>query len=121
VTPSLRPLSRGLRDERGAGAVLALALVMVVVAIGLSGVGLAAALTARQRVIGTADLAALAAADAASGAIAGVPCDVAAGVAAANRARLTECETDSLVVSVTVVGSFAGIPIEAQSRAGPPR
>ena len=99
---------------------LALALVMAVVTLGLSGVTLAAALTARHRVIGAADLAALASADAASGAIGGVPCEVAAGVATANGTRLTACETDSLVVSVTVVGSFAGIPIQARSMAGPP-
>ena len=110
-----------LLDERGAGAVLALALVMAVVVTGLAGVTLAAALSARQRVIGAADLAALAAADAASGAIGGVPCQVAADVAQANGARLAGCTTDGLVVTVTVVGSFAGIPIEARSRAGPPR
>jgi len=120
-----RPLDRSrlldrLRNDRGAGTVLALALVLAVVAVGLSGVGLAAALTARQRVIGAADLAALAAADAASGAIGGVPCDIAAGVARANAARLTGCEMDGLVVSVTVAGSFAGIPVVAHSRAGPP-
>ena len=115
----LRPLSR-LGDDRGAGTVLALALVMVVVTFGVSGVGLAAALAARQRVIGGSDLAALAAADAASGAIGGVPCEVAAGVAAANGGRLSACESHGLVVSVTVVGSFAGIPIKAHSRAGPP-
>ncbi len=108
-------------DDRGAGTVLALALVMAVVVIGMSGVGLAAALTARQRVIGAADLAALAAADAASGAIGGVPCEVADGVARANGERLSACGTEGLVVSVTVVGSFAGIPIPVHSRAGPPR
>ena len=118
---STRSLCQGLRDDNGAGAVLALALLMAVVTIGLSGVVLASALTARQRVIGAADLSALAAADAASGAIAGAPCDVAAGVATANNARLATCHADGLVVSVTVVGSFAGIPIEAHSRAGPPR
>jgi len=110
-----------LRDERGAGTVLALALIMAVVTVGMSGAGLAAALTTRQRVIGAADLAALAAADAASGAIGGVPCEVATAVAAANRTHLTACEAESLVVSVTVIGSFAGIPVEASSRAGPPR
>jgi len=110
-----------LRDERGAGTVLALALVMAVITVGVSGAGLAAALTTRQRVIGAADLAALAAADAASGAIGGVPCDIAAGVATANGTRLNACETRGLVVSVTVIGSFAGIPVEASSRAGPPR
>ena len=115
-----RGLLRRLRGERGAGAVLALALVMAVVTLGLSGVTLAAALTVRQRVIGAADLAALAGADAASGAIGGVPCEVAAGVATANGTRLTACEADSLVVSVTVVGSFGGIPIQVHSMAGPP-
>jgi len=115
-----RLLRAHLRNDRGAGSVLALALVMVVVTIGVSGVTLAAALTARQRVIGAADLAALAAADAASGAIGGVPCEVAGAVATGNRTHLTACEAESLVVSVTVVGSFAGIPIEAHSRAGPP-
>ena len=112
---------RLLRDDRGGGTVLALALVMVVVTIGLSGVVLASALTARQRVVGAADLAALAAADAASGAIGGRPCEVAASVARGNSARLMACESDGLVVSVTVGGEFAGIPIVARSRAGPPR
>lgn len=110
-----------LRADRGSGAVLAIALVLAVVVIGLAGVSLAAALSARQRVIGAADLAALGAADAASGAIGGVPCQVATGVARANGGRLAACTATGLVVTVTVVGSFAGIPIEAHSTAGPPR
>ena len=109
------------RGDRGAGAVLAIALVMAVVVIGLAGVTLAAALSARQRVIGAADLAALAAADAASGAIAGAPCEVAAAVVRGNGARLTNCEAQGLVLSVTASGSFAGIPITASARAGPSR
>jgi len=128
LAPGCRPRLRGgrwclrrFRDDRGAGAVLALALVMAVVAIGVSGITLAAALTARQRVIGAADLAALAAADAASGAIGGAPCDVAQGVARANGTRLAACDADGLVVTVRVVGAFAGIPIPAHSTAGPPR
>ena len=114
-------MTAGSRDDRGAGAVLAIALVMAVVVVGLAGVGLAAALSARQRVIGAADLAALAAADAASGAIAGVPCEVAAAVARGNGARLTNCEGKGLVLSVTLSESFAGIPISAAARAGPSR
>jgi secretion/DNA translocation related TadE-like protein len=116
----IRAVTWRLRDDRGSGAVLAVAMVMAAVTVGLSGVTLAAALTTRQRVIGAADLAALAAADAASGAIPGAPCRVAAGVARANAARLAGCRADSLVVTVTVVGSFAGIPIQAHSTAGPP-
>jgi secretion/DNA translocation related TadE-like protein len=117
--PGPRP-SATFRDDRGAGAVLAIALVMAVVVIGLAGVSLAAGLSARQRVIGAADLAALAAADAASGAIGGAPCEVANRVAEGNGARLTGCKADGLIVTVTVAGSFAGIPIEARARAGPP-
>ena len=111
----------GPRDDRGAGAVLAIALVMAVVVVGLAGVTLAAALSARQRVIGASDLAALAGADAASGAIAGVPCEVAAAVARGNGTRLTGCEARGPIVSVSVSCSFAGIPISAAARAGPSR
>jgi len=110
-----------LGDDRGAGAVLAIVLVAAVAVVGFAGVSLAAALSTRQQVIGAAELASLAAADAASGAIGGVPCEVAAAVAQANRTRLARCEANGLVVTVTVAGSFAGIPIQARSRAGPPR
>ena len=112
-------LRSAMHADRGAGTVLAIAVVMAVVLIGLAGISLAAGLSARQHVIGAADLAALAAADAASGAIGGLPCEVAATVALGNGSRLTGCEAAGLVVSVTVSGSFAGIPIEATSRAGP--
>ncbi len=107
-------------DDCGAGAVLALALVAAIVVVGLSGVLLAAGLTARQGVIGASDLAALAAADAASGAVPGDPCGIAGRVAVGGAARLASCRVDGLVVEVTVVASFASIPISARSRAGPP-
>jgi secretion/DNA translocation related TadE-like protein len=115
VTVAIRP-----RDDGGAGAILALAIVAAVVVLGLSAVGLAGGLAARQRVIGASDLAALAGADAASGAVAGAPCEVAGRVAAAAEARVARCTIDGLVVEVTVTGSFAGIPLTAHSRAGPP-
>lgn len=109
-----------VRDERGAGAVLALAIVAAVVVVGLAGLVLASALTARQRVITAADLAALAAADVASGAIVGEPCAVAGRLAEAGGARLASCRVDGLIVAVTAVGSFSGFAISAQARAGPP-
>ena len=108
------------RAETGAGAVLALAMVATAVVFGLVGVSLAGGLTARQRVVGASDLAALVAADAASGAMAGEPCELATRVAAAAGAVVSSCQIDGLVVGVTVVGSFAGIPITSRSRAGPP-
>ena len=107
-------------DDRGSGAVLALSMVAAVVTLGLAAVTLAAALTTRQRVVGAADLAALAAADAASGIIPGSSCELAARVADAAGARLTGCSLDGLVARVTLSGGFAGIPIEARSAAGPP-
>lgn len=106
-------------NDRGAGAVLALAIVAAVVVLGLSGVTLAGGLTVRQRVIGASDLAALAAADAASGAVPGVPCAVAARVTAAADAELLACRVDGLIIEVTVAADFVGIPIQARSRAGP--
>ena len=107
-------------DDRGAGAVLALAIVAAVVVLGLAAVGLAGGLAARQRVIGASDLAALAGADAASGAVAGAPCGVASRVAAAGGGQLASCRVDGLVVDVTVAASFSGIALQAHSRAGPP-
>ncbi|MBW4033721.1 MAG: hypothetical protein HIU88_13840 [Acidobacteria bacterium] len=106
--------------DAGAGAVLSLAIVATAVVFGLVAVSLAGGLTARQRVVGASDLAALAAADTASGAVAGEPCERAARVAAAANAVVSSCQIDGLVVGVTVVGSFAGIPITSRSRAGPP-
>ncbi|MEP6482775.1 MAG: Rv3654c family TadE-like protein [Rhodoglobus sp.] len=108
-----------VRCDGGAGSVLAIALVSAAIIFGLAGVSLAGGLTVRQRVIGAAELAALGAADAASGAIGGAPCEVAAAVARGNGARLARCESDGLVVSVTAAGTFAGIPITATARAGP--
>ncbi len=108
------------RGDRGAGAVLMLAIVAAVVLVGVVAVGLAAGLAARQRLIGASDLAALAAADAASGAISGQPCELAAQVVRAGGGRLSRCQVDGLVVGVTVLGSFGGIPLEAHSAAGPP-
>jgi secretion/DNA translocation related TadE-like protein len=101
--------------------VLAVAIVGAAVAVGVCAVALAAGLTARHRVEGASDLAALVAADAASGAIAGEPCQLAERVAQAGGARLSACTPDGLIVRVTVVGTFGGIPIEAHSAAGPPR
>ena len=81
---------------------------------------LGAALVLRQRVIGAADTAALAAADAASGAMPGIPCALAERVAEANRAALSGCELDGLIATVTVSATFGAVPFSARSTAGPP-
>ena len=109
-----------MRDDRGAGAVLALALVAVTVIVALAVLALAAGLAVRQQTIGAADAASLAAADAASGAVAGDPCAAAERVAAATLAVVTRCRIDGLVATIEVSRRFGPVPVTARSTAGPP-
>ncbi len=108
------------QGDRGSGAVLSLAIVGATTVVLLAVLALGAALVVRQRVIGAADAAALSAADAASGAIAGVPCALAARVAQSNAATLRACAIDGLVVTVTVAANVGAVPFSARSTAGPP-
>ncbi|MER7796314.1 helicase [Microbacterium sp. NPDC096154] len=89
-----------------------------VLALGLTAAGGAA--VESQRIAAVADAAALAAADAASGAVAGEPCARATEVAGAQRASVTLCALDGLVATVTVGARYAGLPVSATARAGPP-
>ncbi|MFC0196480.1 Rv3654c family TadE-like protein, partial [Microbacterium arthrosphaerae] len=73
-----------------------------------------------QRLAAAADAGALAAADTASGAITGVPCERAAEVAAEFGAGLESCQLDELIATVTVTMPFAGLTARASARAGPP-
>ena len=73
-----------------------------------------------QRLAGVADAAALAAADAASGAVTGIPCERAEEVAAAAGTVLEACGVDGLIATVTVAGRFGALPAAASARAGPP-
>lgn len=77
-------------------------------------------LAARQALAGAADAAALAAADTASGRIAGYPCDNAERVAAANGASLQGCDLDGLVATVTAGNTIVGIRVVSTATAGPP-
>ena len=103
-----------------AGAVLSVAIVGVAAAmtVGLASVGAAA--TFAQRLAGTADAAALAAADAAAGSVPGDPCVRADEVAAASHAVVTVCEAVDLNVTVTVSAPFGQFVANASARAGPP-
>ncbi len=95
----------------------------VVTAIGVLTIGLAvvgAAAVHAQRLAGTADAAALAAADAASGAVDGAPCDRAAQIASRAVAEVVSCEVDGLIATVRVGAAFGSIPTSAIARAGPP-
>ncbi|MGO1506589.1 MAG: helicase [Microbacteriaceae bacterium] len=94
--------------------------VSAVLCVGLAAVG-GAAVTA-QRAAGAADASALAAADAASGAIVTdeAPCGLAARVAAASGATLVACAVDDLVATVRVEAAYAGLAAVSRARAGPP-
>lgn len=86
--------------------------------LGLAGVSGAAAVS--QRAAGAADAAALAAADTASGAVAGEPCARATAAAELNGARLLDCTVDGLVATVRVAVPYGRLSAEAAARAGPP-
>jgi len=103
-----------------AGAVLSVAIVGVAAAmtVGLASVGAAA--TFAQRLAGTADAAALAAADAAAGAVSGDPCVRADEVAAASQAVVTLCDVVDLTITLTVSAPFGHFVANASARAGPP-
>lgn len=108
-----------LDDDTGAGGVAALAIIAATVVCGLAVVGLGGALTARQRVVAAADSAALAAGDALLGAVAGDPCALAAKVAAAHRVALTSCRLEGAEAVVATSAELLGVPVSAESRAGP--
>ena len=67
----------------------------------------------------TTDRAALAAADAASGRIAGYPCELAQEIAHNSGIALTSCSIEGLVSRVTMRASIYGFQIQTRSQAGP--
>ena len=75
-------------------------------------------LEARHRVIGAADTAALAAADALLGWVQGDPCALAAEVARAADATLVTCELTGTTATVTVSASSTFGTLQVTSRAG---
>ena len=114
------PWARVLREQAGAGSLLAVAILGAVLCVVATVLPLQFALSRRHAMAGAADAAALAAADARSGAVAGVPCDLAARVARANEARLDACAVDGLVATVRVSTRILGVTVTATASAGPP-
>lgn len=92
----MRPSSRYL-DEQGAGTVLALALIGVISALTLVMFGVSSTVVNQLRLNALADNAAVAAADALRGLVAGYPCDVAREIA-----PVTECKIEGNDVLVVV-------------------
>lgn len=123
--------SRGRRaaavqPERGSATVLLLAVMAVALTIALCAVALARAAHARGHAQTAADLAAIAAADAAQQP-GGAPCLLAAAVARADGAQLTACAVQpggyvevSTAVAVSPLLGWSAVAT-AQARAGPVR
>ncbi len=112
-----------MREERGAGAVLAVAMMglLVTVTVGVSGaVGVVAA---HRRAQSAADLAALAGASALQDG--GAACARAATIAKRNGAALRRCRVEDWDVSVEVTRSLrlpgGAMELAARGRAGPIR
>jgi secretion/DNA translocation related TadE-like protein len=103
-----------------AGTISVVGITAVAVTVTLALAAACGAAVQAQKLAGTADAASLAAADTASGAVEGVPCEAAAQVAEAGGATLTDCVLDGLVATVAVGTAYGGIPFDAHSRAGPP-
>ncbi|MHA7987358.1 Rv3654c family TadE-like protein [Rathayibacter sp. CAU 1779] len=107
-------------SERGSSTILTVGLLAALVLTSLGALGACALLAEKQHVEAAADAAALAAADAASGRVAGVPCERASRAAQLNSAAIDGCDVDGAIVEVTAVGSWGGVPITVRARAGPP-
>ncbi|MBT2585470.1 Rv3654c family TadE-like protein [Arthrobacter sp. ISL-95] len=111
------------QHERGAGTVLGLALGGVVMALLLGLLLLAQAGVTASRAASAADLAALAAADAARGLTSGEPCAVAADVASKHNAKITFCTVaggDVVEVGTELAHPFQWGVAAGRARAGPP-
>lgn len=109
--------------DRGAATIYALALVMVLATSGTAALAVAASVVARHRADSAADMAALSAAGAARDGSDGA-CAIAAEVAQAQHAVLSDCRFDGQVADITVAvpaPSFGGLlpPARGRARAGP--
>jgi secretion/DNA translocation related TadE-like protein len=107
-------------DEAGAASVTALGIAGAIVAVSIAVVPVLGVFVASQEAANAADAAALAAADAISGAVTGVPCELADAVAARNGATLVSCEGEGPVATVRVAVERFGFTVAAAARAGPP-
>ncbi|MBZ4488031.1 helicase [Microbacterium sp. cx-55] len=102
----------------GSAASTGVVAVIVTLTLGLAAAGAAA--VHAQRLSGTADAAALAAADAASGAVSGSPCARADEIATRAAAEVVSCEVVGLIATIRVSAAFGPFPASAAARAGPP-
>jgi secretion/DNA translocation related TadE-like protein len=104
--------------ERGSAAVSGVVAMLLLITVTVAGAQVGAAVVARHRVTGAADLAALAAAARLTDGD-GIACEQAKRVAEANRSTLDDCEISGweVVVRLSAITPFG--PVNARARAGP--
>lgn len=112
--------ARFARGDRGAGSALVVAVMAATLLLLMLSAPLYKGVANKRVAAGAADAVALAAADVAIGIVAGVPCERAAAVAAANGAGLLACAVDGVIASVTVRVGSAPLAATASATAGPP-
>lgn len=111
---------RGGEHDEGSGTILGVAIIAAtMLATGLV-VTTFSVLALQQSVHNAADAAALAAADTASGAIAGYPCAAAEQTATLNGAMVTSCAVDGLIADISVERATGPFMLRSRARAGPP-
>ncbi len=106
------------RADAGSATVLAVAVVVAMLVLLAGLVPVVVLLGAHQRAAAAADAAALAGADTALGAIAGIPCERAGEVARADGARLLRCRQTGTDVRVDVAVPALGLALPAAALAG---
>ncbi|WP_245777642.1 Rv3654c family TadE-like protein [Lentzea xinjiangensis] len=104
--------------ERGSAALSGVVAVLLLITVTVVGAQVGAAVIARHRVSGAADLAALAAAARLTDG-GGSACEQAKRVAEANRSRLDHCAVSGWEVVVEVSAATPFGPVSARARAGP--
>jgi len=105
-------------EERGSAAVSGALAMLLLIVIAVGGTQIGAAVVARHRVTGAADLAALAAAARLAEGTESA-CEQAERVARANRADVRTCAVSGWEVVVEVSATSPFGPVSARSRAGP--
>lgn len=113
------------RKEEGSGTIMGAGLALVLITLTVAVLVVVQVVVGAGRAASAADLAALAAADAARGLTSGRPCDVAAAVADRNDVDLDSCQVvgGGVIVDVTTSVDLPRPWGEAtgRSRAGPPQ
>ena len=109
-----------LLNDVGAGTVTALTTIATLVTVAGLVLPFAGLMVVQVRAQALSDRAALAAADAMSGALVGQPCAVAADIVAAMRADTWSCDLDAGDAFVTLRVPFGPLYVDVRSRAGLP-